>query len=242
VVEPSLLAALIPLGLAVLAIPVTRWFGRTVQGAVLSITGSATAALYVYHALVLPGTALHELTHLLCAWILRVPTGRVTLTPVVQSPGAAQFGSVQIAQVDPFRESLVGLAPLVSGVFAVIAIALGPLSLPALNTLLENPASAVMAALQARDSGLWVYLLAAIGNTMLPSAADRRAWLALLLVIVAATALLLLLGGGSIPEPALGWILRGAQFCGVAMALTLLVDVLLGALVRVLMLPFQRSA
>jgi hypothetical protein len=235
-------SALIPLGLVILAIPATRWFGRSVQGAVLSITGSATAALYVYHALVLPGTALHELSHLFCAWILRVPTGRVTLTPVAQSAGTAQFGSVQIAQVDPVRESLIGLAPLVSGVLALIAIARGPLSLPTLGTLVENPASAVEAALQARDSGLWVYLLAAIGNTMLPSASDRRAWFALLLLAVAVTGLLFLLGGGRIPASAVEWVLRVAQYCGVAMALVLVVDIPLGALFRVLVLPFERSA
>ncbi|MHB1318643.1 MAG: hypothetical protein ACYCYF_08515 [Anaerolineae bacterium] len=229
------------LGLLVLAVPVTRWFGRTVQRAVMLFTGSATAALYVYHALVLPGTALHELSHVLCAWLLRVPVGRLTLFPVIEGPGTARFGSVQIAQVDPWRESLIGLAPLVTGVAAVIAIASRSLGVSPPHALWLSPAAVAGSLAQTPDSFFWVYLLAAIGNTMLPSASDRRAWLALLMVAAALVGALLLLGAGVITSMAVAWSWRVAGYLAGAVGLTLLIDLVLGALIHVTMLPFHRA-
>lgn len=240
--QQPVVGAAILLGLFVLVVPVTRWFGRTVQTAVMLATGSATAALYVYHALVLPGTALHELSHLLSAWLLRVPVGRLTLIPVMEGPGTARFGSVQIAQVDPLRESLIGLAPLVTGVAVIVAIVSRSLGVAPSVAMWRTPVAAAGGLVSAPDSGVWVYLLAAIGNTMLPSASDRRAWLALAIAAVLAACLLLLLGRGEFPSMVVDWMWRVGGTLAGALGLTLLIDLVLGALIRLSMLPFQRSA
>ncbi|MFO7697948.1 MAG: hypothetical protein R6X16_12440 [Anaerolineae bacterium] len=237
-----LVGAAILLVLLLLAVPVTRWFGRTVQSAVMMVTGSSTAALYVYHAMVLPGTALHELSHLLCAWLLRVPAGGLTLTPVIDGPGSARFGSVQIGRVDPLRESLIGLAPLISGVAMVIAIASQSLGVSPSGESWQGAATAFQSLAQAPDSGVWIYLLAAIGNTMLPSSADRRAWLALLIAALLVVGVLLLMGAGPVPSLVTQWMWRAGSYLAGALGLTLLVDLVVGALIRLLMLPFQRSA
>ena len=238
-IEQPLVRVAILLGLLLCSLPVTNWFGRTVQTVVLGATGSVTAAVYVYHALVLPGTALHELSHLVSAWLLRVPTGRLSLTPLIDGPGTARFGSVQIAQVDPFRESLIGLAPLLSGVAAIIAVTSGPLGLPDLEMALCDPGSALQALLHAPDVGLWLYLLIAVGNTMLPSRADRRAWLVLPVMVAGLWGVLWLVGGGHVADPTVSWAWRAGEYIAGAMGLTLFVDLMLGGLIHLVMLPFQ---
>lgn len=69
----------------------------------------------------LPGTAIHELSHLIMAEILRVPTGELSFTPVIgkNSDGKEEIkaGSLKVAQTDPLRRFLIGFAPVLAGLF-----------------------------------------------------------------------------------------------------------------------------
>lgn len=69
----------------------------------------------------LPGTIIHELSHLFAATILGIPVGRIEIFPQFEK-GGIRLGSVQIGQTDPFRRLTVGLAPFVTGLAAVILI------------------------------------------------------------------------------------------------------------------------
>jgi hypothetical protein len=224
--EPTTL--LILAGLVWVVGPVTRWFGRGLQSLALMTTGSPAAALYGYHALLLPGTLLHELSHLGMAWLLRVRTGRLSLRPQMQGRNMAQFGSVEIARTDPVRESLIGLAPLLVGLAALYAIARWPLGLwPGDGDL----ASAWTRLAAARDPALWLYLVVAIGNAMLPSASDRRAWWKLGLGLAIALGLLYAIGLLQRAPPA--WAhtgLRAAELAALILALLVAVDLPLGGL------------
>jgi len=96
------------------------------------------------------------------------------------------YGAVRIGAADPFRYSLIGLAPLVSGSAAVLLCARFGLGIPPLAV----PASwsSLIAYLRAPDAPIWLYLIFAISNAMLPSASDRQSWgpVALFLGFVAA--------------------------------------------------------
>ena len=56
-----------------------RWITKHVQGIGYLLTGDGQIALVLYFLLILPGVALHELSHALTAWILRVRVRRLSI-------------------------------------------------------------------------------------------------------------------------------------------------------------------
>lgn len=68
--------------------------------------------------LLLPGIFLHEFSHILLAELLRVKTGELKLKPEL-TEGHLTLGSAQIALTDPFRLTLIGIAPFISGTAAL---------------------------------------------------------------------------------------------------------------------------
>lgn len=128
--------------------------------------------------LFLPGTIIHELAHLVAAQGLRLQTGKVSFWPKIEDKGV-KLGSVEIAQSDPFRRFLVGIAPLVLG-FAFIF---------ALIKIFER----------FQFSGLWssvllFYILFQIGNTMFSSKRDMEGAAELIIAVFLVFALLYLTG------------------------------------------------
>lgn len=95
------------------------------------ISGSKTIAMTILILLLFPGTVIHELAHLFVAEILRVRTGKLTLVPESLEEAEIKTGSVAIAHTDPFRRTLIGLAPVYVGIAALAAIS----SLPVLPIL-----------------------------------------------------------------------------------------------------------
>ncbi len=215
-----------------------RQLHQHIQGLVLLLTGNDNAAALAHFLLLLPGIVVHELSHWLAAKALRVRVGAISLGPERRRGRSLRFGSVQIARADPVRESLIGLAPLLSGTALVLLLArwaFGLLPSPMLD-LAAWPVRLV-ACLRAPDAWLWFYLLFAVANTMLPSASDRRPWrtfvLYLALVLAVAYALL---GVPRVPDAWLAWGLRLVSYLAYAFSLTALVD--LAALVPLLLLEW----
>jgi hypothetical protein len=177
--------------------PLSRWINAHVQGVAFLVTRSPAVAMWVFWVLFLPGTLLHEISHWLTAKLLGVQTTRFSLWPQAKRGGELQMGAVQVAVPDPFRHSLIGLAPLVFGSIAVLLIGEGWLGLSQVGTALatgdlELIIEAIGDVINAPDVWLWLYLIFAISNTMLPSASDRLAWRAVLIYL----SLALLLGIG----------------------------------------------
>lgn len=69
--------------------------------------------------ILLPGTLIHELSHFIIASILRVPTGELTIFPVVEKNGEVKAGKLFLGATDPFRFSLIGLAPMIIGLVII---------------------------------------------------------------------------------------------------------------------------
>ncbi len=161
--------------------PLKRWIGAHAQGVAFLLTGNRRVAIWFFWVLFLPGTILHEFSHWLTATLLGVKTGRFSLWPKGKKKGELQMGSLQVDVADPFRHSLIGLAPLIFGSIAVLIIGQGRLELGQLGLALSSGdleviGSAVVKTLVVPDVWLWLYLLFAISNAMLPSPSDRQAW------------------------------------------------------------------
>jgi hypothetical protein len=167
--------------------PLNRWISSHVQGVAFLLTGSQRTAIWLFWVLFFPGTFLHAVSHWLTAIILGVKTGKFSLWPKQKRKGQLQMGAVQVTVSDPFRHSLIGLAPLIFGSLAVLVIGnwLG-LEGVALAFSSGNPETmwkTVVNLLILPDIWLWLYLIFAISNAMLPSASDRESWWSVVLYL-----------------------------------------------------------
>lgn len=165
-------------GLALVGVLAALWLlagllARHLQGLLLLVSGRAGVASAGYDLIVLPGVVLHELAHLVLAFVLRVRIVRADLFRF-RRPGDSRQGEVIVERVDPLRMSLVGAAPLLAGVPALLLL------LRSLHIPLLDLSPATLDLLHASLSRPWsipgLYLLWAIANTMFPSSADRAAW------------------------------------------------------------------
>ena len=226
--------------------PLNRWISTHVQGVAFLLTGNPRVAIWIFWVLFLPGTLLHEASHWLTARLVGVQTGKFSLWPKLKRGGELQMGAVQVDVADPFRHSLIGLAPLVFGSMAVLIIGQGWLGLSQIGTAivtgnLETIWQAVGQTLTVPDVWLWLYFIFAISNAMLPSASDREAWRTVLIYL--GLILALVIGLGLIPEfsedlQALG--LTILTYLLSAFAITIAVDIFFILIILTIEITFSR--
>lgn len=179
-----------------------RWIHRHLHGLAYLITGKRNWAVILYALILFPGVLLHELSHWLTATVLGVRTGSFSVLPKTGADGTIQLGYVEYyksSRVGPIRESLIGSAPLVTGTIAVLLIAIKVFDLSALVTSIQSEnIDALVESLSilfgTGDFLIWLYLIFAFSNAMMPSASDRRAWPAFALIMVAFAIFLYFLG------------------------------------------------
>jgi hypothetical protein len=137
------------------------------------ITKSKRASFYLLSFLFLPGTFVHEFSHLIAAIITFVPVGHFSLWPEIDEAGGVKLGSVAIAHTDPFRRTFIGVAPIVFGAL----ILLGLVSyFPSIQGLFINPNLAYVVI------GYFVFV---ISNTMFSSRKDlEHSWIILLAIAI----------------------------------------------------------
>lgn len=140
---------------------------------------SKTAAISLLTFLYLPGTAIHELAHLITAEVLRVQTGPISFTPQIASTKHGQtdveIGSVKVAGTDPLRRYLIGIAPVIFGIFFLyLIIWLFQKYWPTLITLPQQ--SLFVATIG--------YLLFAVSNNMFSSKKDLEGFIFVVPVIL----------------------------------------------------------
>jgi len=106
----------------------SRRLTGAIYGLFLLLSKSKTIAISIVSVIMFPGTVIHELSHLLIAEVLMVPTGKLTLTPDIADStkpytgGEVKAGTVEINRTDPFRRSIIGLAPLFVGISTLVAM------------------------------------------------------------------------------------------------------------------------
>jgi hypothetical protein len=179
-----------------------RWIHTHLHGLILLLTGNPNLALYLYAFILFPGVLLHELSHWVTARLLGVRTGSLSIIPKRQPDGSVQLGYVEYYRtktLDPVRESIIGGAPLIIGTLAILLISLKIFDVSTLAAAVQTgQVDAITLALadffDTSFALIWIYLIFAISNGMLPSASDRRAWPAFLVAMLILTGLLYFLG------------------------------------------------
>lgn len=127
----------------------------------------------------LPGTIVHELSHMFMAEFLFVKTGNMEFMPKIQNDNTVKLGSVSIAKCDPLRRFIIGIAPVVGGV--------GILSL--VYYLFNN------ATIGFDLKTLILFLVSfEIGNTMFSSSKDMEGALGLLIAVIVVSTVLFIIG------------------------------------------------
>jgi len=185
-----------------LLIFIQRLLQKEIQIILLLLTGNPALAIGIFSILLLPGVFIHEFSHLLMAIILRVPIRRFSLIPETAKNGKIRLGLVQTAKTDVIRDSLIGLAPFLSGLILVALIANSRLGIiPVISKLVNNEQSMnvfqeIQRIFSVQDFGLWFYLAFAISTTMVPSEADRQSWKIIILVLALLFGLVLIAGLG----------------------------------------------
>lgn len=185
-----------------LLIIMQRWIHAHLHGLSLLITGRPQWAVALYAIVLFPGVLLHEVSHWLMATILGVRTGSMSLIPRLKPDGSVQLGYVEYYKgqtLGPVRESLIGGAPLIAGTAVILLIAYHIFGVTTLAAAIQTGSIdtltlALSDIFATNDILVWLYLLFAISNAMLPSPSDRRAWPAFLLIMAALATTLFLLG------------------------------------------------
>jgi hypothetical protein len=222
-----------------------RFVHKRLQELLFIITGHKESATLFFSIALLPGVALHELSHAVAATALGVRVRKISLTPERMKNGMVRLGYVEMLRTDTVRSSLIGAAPLIAGVIALIAIGFYVFDLEALQSALTSGEprllfDQLLAIGNATDSWLWIYLIFAIANSMMPSTSDVESWPPVAGFLVVLSAALLLLGGTDLIaaiSPAAQFALR---WLTAAFALTTFIDiaVVLGLTVLIRLLSF----
>ncbi|WP_322805831.1 hypothetical protein [Thermanaerothrix sp.] len=173
---------LIAFGLTLLLfLVIQRWLHHEMQAFFYLLTRRPNLAVTLFSIVLFPGVFLHEFSHVLAAWLLRVPLRGFSLLPRLSSDGQLQLGYVQTSKTDFLRDALIGAAPFFTGSLVVAYLGLNHLGLnvlfpPLLQANWQALLPQMLALTQQPDFWLWFYLTFAVSSTMIPSAADRRAW------------------------------------------------------------------
>ncbi|QQG41304.1 MAG: hypothetical protein HYV90_03985 [Candidatus Woesebacteria bacterium] len=156
----------------------SRIFIRKLFIVLFRFTRSKEKATMLLGWIFLPGTFIHEISHLLAALVTVVPFGQLNLMPEVEEDGV-KLGSVQIGKTDFIRGSIIGLAPILAGggiIFWGISFALS-------GGYLQNPWIVA----------LIIYSIFQITHTMFSSKKDLGAVLELVVFFAIVSIALLIL-------------------------------------------------
>jgi hypothetical protein len=181
-----------------------RWIHMHLHGIALLLLGNAERAVLLYALVLFPGVLLHEVSHWLFATLLGVRTGKFSLIPQRQRDGSVRLGYVEYFKgpnLGPIRESLIGGAPMITGTAVILLMGLHIFNINDFGAAVQSGnidllGTAIGAFFYTDDLLVWVYLLFAVANGMLPSRSDRQAWPAFLLIFAVVTVGLYLIGLG----------------------------------------------
>jgi len=198
---PILLELAFLVGTLVIFIYLQRAFHLTFQSILLIITRDKAVTVSIFALIFLPGVIVHELSHFLMAKILRVRTGKISLLPKIIDEKKLQLGYVEIYPADWLRDSLIGLAPFLSGSALIYFLSTHFLQFTLfspieLTGLWYNIVPFAKSLAGTNDALLWIYLLFTISTTMMPSDSDRSAWTPMIVLIALTIAAAFGLGFG----------------------------------------------
>jgi membrane-associated protease RseP (regulator of RpoE activity) len=237
----ALAATLLPL------LWVKRWITEHLQLLSLRWLDDRDVALVVYFVIVLPGVVVHELSHWLAAKLLGVKVSKFSLGPVRKGRSSkVSLGSVRVANVDPLRGSLIGLAPLLGATVVILGIGYWVLGIEELvqafgSSGVEGLLGGLGQLVRVPDFWLWLYFIFAVSNAMLPSESDLAALRPLLIFLgIVAAVVLVVSGVPAIPPRVVEAVNAVAGYLASAFGLTLAVDLVFALVILGLTLLTDR--
>lgn len=160
----------------------SRRLSQNLYIAAFLLTKSRPVAIGFLSLLFFPGTVIHELAHLFTAEILGVRTSGLTLVPEGLEEKNVKTGSVAIAQSDPIRRAIIGIAPVFVGLGT-----LGILSyfLPGIwvQTQIDATQGILFSSPSVYYMLLTIYSLFAVSNTMFSSPEDMEGFWPVVIVL-----------------------------------------------------------
>lgn len=160
----------------------SRRLSQNLYIAAFLLTKSRPVAIGFLSLLFFPGTVIHELAHLFTAEILGVRTSGLTLVPEGLEEKNVKTGSVAIAQSDPIRRAIIGIAPVFVGLGT-----LGILSyfLPGIwvQTQIDATQGILLSSPSVYYMLLMIYSLFAVSNTMFSSPEDMEGFWPVVIVL-----------------------------------------------------------
>lgn len=145
-----------------------RLLSKTLYLFFFLLTNNQNTSIHLLAYFLLAGTLVHEISHLFMAGVLGVSTGELSIIPEIEDQ-EVKVGTLKIAKVDPFRRTLVGLAPTLIGTTLIVFINnfflnLQNLTLSSVFNLFSSPLNLV-----------FCYLLLVISLSMFSSRKDLEA-------------------------------------------------------------------
>lgn len=222
---------------------IKRLITRSLQQLSIGLVNDPDVALIIYFVIVLPGVVVHELSHWTMAKLLGVRVTWPKIGPVRKGRSRkVSLGSVRVSSVDPVRASLIGVAPLVGGSAVILLVGhmvlgvgelAGVMSAGGIDGLLYGLEQMV----RVPDFWLWLYLIFAVSNAMLPSESDMATVRPVLIFLGTAAAVVLLVTGIPAIPPEIVTAVNGtASYLATAFGLTLAVDLVFMAVIWLLLL------
>ncbi len=157
-----------------------RWIHRHLYGVGWLLTQDKERATVLYYLILFPGVFLHEFTQWLVAGALKLKLGRVRVWPRPQADGVLRLDFVRLSRrTGRAARAVVELAPFIAGIGLVLFISRSVFDVASLSAALSTGELPIIQAELGRlfgtpDFWLWLYLLFAVGNAMLPTLSEER--------------------------------------------------------------------
>lgn len=179
-----------------------RWLHQHIFKVGWLLTKNFQTTTILYYTFFLPGVFLHEFVYWLMAGVFNVRAERAIRWPEKQEIAELRLNFIKLARnIGGLRLAIITLTPLAAGLAAIWFIANNILQLNRVMGIVQTGAldewGAALARLtSAPDFWLWIYLLFAIGNTMVPDLKNLRGGRILLIVAVAVALVFVFMGLG----------------------------------------------
>ena len=96
----------------------SKFLTRRLSAFYYRIFNSQKVMIHALAIMYLPGTIIHELSHMFLAGLMLVHVGNIEVYPEVREDGV-RLGSAEIGVTDPFRRMIIGVAPVLVGLLMI---------------------------------------------------------------------------------------------------------------------------